>query len=76
MSAILKRPFGKLRLIAHGFDVFSTGEVLQIDGIEVSFKETTGMLPTDRFDALNGEFKPGDDEQGDDVKVPETYTFT
>jgi len=53
--AVLKRPFGKLRLIARDFDVFAAGEVCEVTGVTVDFKRQA-MLATTEFNALSGDF--------------------
>jgi len=56
MSVVLKRPFGKLRLIARDFSTFEKGDLLKIDNIKVTYGETATALATDQFNAITGEF--------------------
>jgi len=56
MTVVLKRPFGKLRLIARDFSTFAKGEVLTIDNVKVTYAETATALATNSFNAITGEF--------------------
>jgi len=55
LGTILKRPFAKLRLVAHDLDRFSVGELLEITDIEVKYKGQP-MLAVNSFNALSGDF--------------------
>ncbi len=56
LTVVLKRPFGKLRLIARDFSTFAKGGVLKIEEIKVKYKETVTALATNSFNAITGEF--------------------
>lgn len=56
LTVVLKRPFGKLRLIARDFSTFAAGEVLEIGTIKVTYGETATALATNSFNAITGEF--------------------
>lgn len=56
MTVVLKRPFGKLRLIARDFSTFAVGEVLEIENIKVTYGETATALATNSFNAITGKF--------------------
>ena len=60
LTVVLKRPFGKLRLIAHDFSTFAAGEVLEIETIKVTYGETATALATNSFNAITGEFNTED----------------
>jgi len=64
LSVTLKRPFGKLRLIARDFNTFASGEAFKIEQISVAYKGTP-MLASDTFNALTGEFNYDENAQGD-----------
>lgn len=55
LGTVLKRPFAKLRLIAHDLDRFSVEEKFKITKVEVKY---TGqpMLAVTNFNALTGDF--------------------
>ncbi len=55
LGAVLKRPFGKLRLIAHDLDRFSIEEKNKITKIEVRYTNQR-MLSVTKFNAVTGEF--------------------
>lgn len=59
LTVVLKRPFGKLRLIARDFSTFAAGEVLEIKTIKVTYGETATALATNSFNAITGEFNTG-----------------
>lgn len=59
LTVVLKRPFGKLRLIARDFSTFAAGEVLEIGTIKVTYGETATALATNSFNAITGEFNTG-----------------
>jgi len=56
MSVVLKRPFGKLRLIARDFSTFAKGDLLKIENIKVTYGETAIALATNQFNAITGKF--------------------
>lgn len=56
LTVVLKRPFGKLRLIARDFSTFAAGEVLEIETIKVTYGETATALATNSFNAITGKF--------------------
>ncbi len=56
LTVVLKRPFGKLRLIARDFSTFAKGGVLKIEEIKVKYKKTVTALATNSFNAITGEF--------------------
>ncbi len=56
MSVVLKRPFGKLRLIARDFSTFAKGDLLKIENIKVTYGETATALATNSFNAITGKF--------------------
>lgn len=56
LTVVLKRPFGKLRLIAHDFSTFAKGEVLEIENIKITYGETATALATNSFNAITGKF--------------------
>ncbi|MEY8684704.1 DUF6562 domain-containing protein [Bacteroides sp. AN502(2024)] len=56
LTVVLKRPFGKLRLIARDFSTFAKGGVLKIEEIKVTYKETVTALATNSFNAITGQF--------------------
>lgn len=60
LTVVLKRPFGKLRLIARDFSTFAAGEVLEIETIKVTYGETATALATNSFNAITGEFNTQD----------------
>ena len=64
VAAVLKRPFGKLRLIAHDFNTFAAGEKFKITKVTVSYKGQP-MLSTDNFNALTGDFNYDSTAEGD-----------
>ena len=64
VAAILKRPFGKLRLIANDFNTFAAGEKYTITDVKVSYKGQP-MLATDKFNALTSDFNYEATAEGD-----------
>lgn len=56
MSVVLKRPFGKLRLIARDFSTFAKGDLLKIENVKVTYGETATALATNSFNAITGKF--------------------
>jgi len=61
LTVVLKRPFGKLRLIAGDFSTFASGEVLEIENIKVSYGNTASALATNSFNAITGNFNEIDE---------------
>ncbi|MCH5227752.1 MAG: hypothetical protein J1F16_08080 [Muribaculaceae bacterium] len=76
VAAVLKRPFGKLRLIAHDFNTFTVGEKFEIKGVSVSYKGQP-MLASDTFNALTGDFNYDNTEEGDHTynSAPVSYAL-
>lgn len=74
VSAILKRPFGKLRLIAGDFNTFAAGEKYTITDVKVEYKGQP-MLATDKFNALTGDFNYDKDATGDHTKNAEAASY-
>lgn len=56
LAVVLKRPFGKLRLIARDFSIFAKGENLNIKNVKVTYDNTAVALATNSFNAITGEF--------------------
>jgi len=56
LTVVLKRPFGKLRLVAHDFNTFAKGEVLKIESVKVTYGETATAIATNSFNAITGKF--------------------
>jgi len=57
LTATLKRPFGKLRLIARDFSTFAKGSVFKIKDVKVNYKKDKAIaLATDEFNAITGQF--------------------
>jgi len=56
INVVLKRPFGKLRLIARDFSTFAKGGTLEIENIKVTYAGTAAALATNSFNAITGEF--------------------
>jgi len=61
VATVLKRPFGKLRLIAHDFNTFAAGEVNKITNIKVKYKNqsatsASSMLHNNYFNAITQDF--------------------
>lgn len=59
LAVVLKRPFGKLRLIAGDFSTFAKGEEMKIENIKVTYGSTATALATNSFNAITGEFNTG-----------------
>jgi len=74
VAVVLKRPFGKLRLIARDFSKFAAGEVFEFTKVKVNFKRQP-MLATTTFNALDCVFNYDGSAQGDHSKeaVPVIY---
>jgi len=75
VAVVLKRPFGKLRLIAQDFYKFAAGEVFEFTNVKVNFKRQP-MLATTLFNALNGDFNYDQNAEGNHTKeaAPVIYT--
>jgi lipoprotein len=56
LTVVLKRPFGKLRLIARDFSTIAVREVFEIEEIKVTYGETATALATNSFNAITGKF--------------------
>lgn len=56
LAVVLKRPFGKLRLIARDFSIFAKGENLKVKNVKVTYGNTAAALATNSFNAITGEF--------------------
>lgn len=61
MTVVLKRPFGKIRLIAHDFSTLAKGDMFKIEKIKVTYAESAENLAEKRFNAIEGEFKDADE---------------
>lgn len=71
MEITLRRPFGKLRLIAHDFSTFAKGEVFKIKSVKVTYNnEKAEALRTSRFNAITGEFNA----ETDNTKYTNEFT--
>ncbi len=71
VQVVLKRPFGKLRLVAHDFNaVLAAGGAFRINKVmKVTYKGApTHMLATNTFDALNGKFISKEPAEGETVE--------
>ncbi len=75
MDVVLKRPFGKLRLVANDFNTFAAGQMYKITGVQVTYHKPH-MLKSTVFNAITGEFNDESQSEGDiattEVK-PVTY---
>lgn len=76
LTTVLKRPFGKLRLIARDFNTLAKGEVCKINSIEVTYKDRAVALDIDRFNAITGNFEKSSGEEGTGTGEETGYTFT
>ncbi len=74
VQVVLKRPFGKLRLIARDFNTLAAGGACKINKVTVKYYRQP-MLATDTFNALTGEFNYDAKAQGDHTveAVPVAY---
>lgn len=61
LTVVLKRPFGKLRLIARDFDTFAKGEVLKFEKVKVTYTDNSVALSTNSFNAISGKFNEATD---------------
>jgi len=68
LGAVLKRPFAKLRLIAHDLDRFSVEEKFKITKVEVKYTKQR-MLAVTNFNALTGDFNYNPDATAADYTV-------
>jgi len=73
--AILKRPFGKLRLVAHDFNTFAAGAAFEIKNVKVDFKRQP-MLATTKFNAVSGEFNYNASDPGDFSKTATPVVYS
>ncbi len=64
LNVVLRRPFGKLRLMAGDFNTFNAGNKYKINKIKVTFKKPY-MLGSTKFNALYGTFDKEDQLAGD-----------
>jgi len=55
LNVVLRRPFGKLRLMASDVNTFTAGNKYKINKVKVTFK-TPHMLGSENFNALAGTF--------------------
>jgi len=67
LNVVLRRPFGKLRLMASDFDTFTAGAKYKINKITVTYK-TPRMLGSTKFNALDGTFD-NENQQEKDVAM-------
>jgi len=74
IQVVLKRPFGKLRLVAHDFNTLAAGEAFKINKVTVKYHRAP-MLATDTFNALTGEFNYDENAEGEHTveAVPVVY---
>lgn len=75
LTVVLKRPFGKLRLIARDFSNFATGEVQKINSIKVTYANTATALATNSFNAITGEFNEAETSINEYTADPIIYTL-
>jgi len=74
MDVVLKRPFGKLRLIANDFNTFAAGQMYKITGVKVAYHKPY-MLNSTVFNAITGEFD--DESQSEsDIETAEVKPVT
>lgn len=64
INVVLKRPFGKLRLLAHDFNTFAAGGVNKITNVEVIYNKPP-MLGSTLFNAITGKFDSEAKADGD-----------
>jgi len=85
VAAVLKRPFGKLRLIARDFNTFAKGEKFKFTNVKVTYKNQGSadgqnpMLTYNRFNALSKDFgyvAPAASEGEETPATPATPTVT
>jgi len=75
VATILKRPFGKLRLIARDFNTFARNEAYTITDVSVTFKNQA-MLATDTFNAVTGDFNYDADAPKEFTKSAKPAIYT
>lgn len=76
LTVVLKRPFGKLRLIARDFDTFAKGEVLKINQVKVTYaKPDNDALSTNSFNAITGIFNTADGVSREFSAAPVVYSM-
>lgn len=68
LGAVLKRPFAKLRLVAHDLDRFAVAEKYKITKVEVKYTKQR-MLAVTNFNALTGDFNYNPDASAADYTV-------
>jgi len=85
VAAVLKRPFGKLRLIARDFNTFAKGGKFKFTNVKVTYKNQGSadgqnpMLTYNRFNALSKDFcyvAPAASEGEETPATPATPTVT
>ncbi len=75
VEVVLKRPFGKLRLVAHDFSTFAAGEAFKITKVTVAYQRAP-MIATDTFNALTREFNYDKTAAGDRTVEAEPVSYT
>jgi len=75
MDVVLKRPFGKLRLIARDFNTFATGAIYKFKNVKVTY-HTPFMLNSTTFNAITGEFNDETQSAADIVKEAKPVTYS
>lgn len=74
LAVVLKRPFGKLRLIARDFNTFAAGEELKIENVKVTYGNTATALATNSFNAVTGEFNTIEGVSREFTAAPAVYS--
>ncbi len=74
MDVVLKRPFGKLRLIARDFNTLAAGALYKIKNVKVTY-HTPSMLKSTAFNAITGEFNDESQSETDIVKEAGPVTY-
>lgn len=74
MDVVLKRPFGKLRLIARDFNTFAAGALYKIKNVKVTY-HTPSMLKSTSFNAITGEFNDETQSDADIAKDAKPVTY-
>ncbi len=75
VEVVLKRPFGKLRLVAHDFSTFAAGEAFKITKVTVAYQRAP-MIATDTFNALTREFNYNETAAGDRTVEADPVSYT
>jgi len=75
VEVVLKRPFGKLRLIAHDFNTFAAGGAFKITKVKVAYRRAP-MLATDKFNALTGDFNYDENANGNHTVEADPVVYT